>query len=319
MPKLSIIIPVYNVEKYLERCLDSVLNQTFDDIEIICVNDCSTDNSLNILNKYKNKDKRLKIINLLQNQGVSYARNMGMEFASGDYIAFLDSDDSWKSNLAETTLNAITKNSFDIVIFGHNLYKNGTYYPDKQKNESIKACIENGICKKSNNHFVNVVWDKIYKVNFLKNNLIKFDTQLTQAEDVLFSLESLSKSPKIIFLEDFLYNYSIDREGSAMYDNTNIVSNQIKAFKKMIKSNFFNQSKVDFKNYSVNIFLGGIIYFYVLTAKRKFNLYNFIEMKKLSSFLENNFSRDFLSQNKEYITLKEMTGINLKKGVSILK
>jgi glycosyltransferase involved in cell wall biosynthesis len=92
MPKVSIVIPVYNVEKYLRQCLDSVVNQTLKDIEIICVNDGSTDNSLQILEEYANKDDRIKIINK-DNGGLSSARNAGLEIATGVYIGFVDSDD----------------------------------------------------------------------------------------------------------------------------------------------------------------------------------------------------------------------------------
>ena len=93
MPKVSVIIPVYNVEKYLSECLDSVVNQTLQDIEIICVNDGSTDNSLEILKEYAEKDSRLRIINL-RNSGVSVARNIGIFAALADFIMFVDADDS---------------------------------------------------------------------------------------------------------------------------------------------------------------------------------------------------------------------------------
>ena len=97
MPKVSVIIPVYNVEKYLRECLDSVVNQTIKDIEIICVNDGSTDGSLDILNEYCSNDDRFVIINQ-ENQGLSVARNNGLNSASGDYIAFIDSDDYLLNN-----------------------------------------------------------------------------------------------------------------------------------------------------------------------------------------------------------------------------
>ena len=92
MPKISVIVPVYNVEKYLARCLDSIINQTLADIEIICINDGSTDNSLEILNDYAKKDSRIKIIDQT-NAGLSCARNAGMQIAQGEYIGFVDSDD----------------------------------------------------------------------------------------------------------------------------------------------------------------------------------------------------------------------------------
>ena len=93
MSKVSVIIPVYNAEKYLKKCLDSVINQTLPDIEIICVNDCSKDSSLNILKEYSLKDERIKIIDCEQNGGESVARNIGIDNASGDYLAFVDNDD----------------------------------------------------------------------------------------------------------------------------------------------------------------------------------------------------------------------------------
>ena len=92
-PKISVIIPCYNVEKFLKQCLDSVCGQTLKDIEIICVNDASTDKSLNILKQYAKKDKRIKIIDLQKNSGLSVARNTGIKHATGDFIGFIDSDD----------------------------------------------------------------------------------------------------------------------------------------------------------------------------------------------------------------------------------
>ncbi len=92
MPKVSIIVPVYNVEKYLSTCLDSLINQTLKDIEIICINDGSTDNSLNILNEYAQKDTRIIVINK-ENSGPGSCRNLGIEKATGEYIQFVDSDD----------------------------------------------------------------------------------------------------------------------------------------------------------------------------------------------------------------------------------
>ena len=99
-PLVSVIVPVYNVEKYLEECLDSIINQTLEDIEIICVNDGSTDNSLKILKKYAKKDNRIKIINQ-KNCGLGCARNSGLNQSQGDYIFFLDSDDYLNPNILE--------------------------------------------------------------------------------------------------------------------------------------------------------------------------------------------------------------------------
>ena len=115
MPKVSVIIPVYNTERYLRRCLDSVCNQTLSDIEIICINDCSTDNSLDILKEYADKDKRIKIINFKENKGAAVARNTGIDIVNGEYIGFIDSDDFVDSDFYEKLYNTASENNSDIA------------------------------------------------------------------------------------------------------------------------------------------------------------------------------------------------------------
>ena len=116
-PKISVIIPVYNVEKYLSECLDSIVNQTLKDIEIICVNDGSTDNSLSILQEYASKDKRIKIIDK-ENEGQGYARKVGLDIVSGEYILFCDSDDKYfLNNVFEKLYFEMDKNKSDLMIF----------------------------------------------------------------------------------------------------------------------------------------------------------------------------------------------------------
>ena len=116
MTKVSIIIPIYNVEQYLARCLDSVINQTHKEMDIICVNDCSPDNSSHILEKYAKKDARIKIVNREKNGGLSAARNSGMDVACGEYMFFLDSDDWIDPDYIESCLAAALKSNADIVI-----------------------------------------------------------------------------------------------------------------------------------------------------------------------------------------------------------
>ena len=116
-PKISVIIPVYNVEKYLSECLDSIINQTLREIEVICVNDGSTDSSLSILKEYSSKDNRVKIIDK-KNEGQGYARKVGLDIAKGEYILFCDSDDKYSSNnVFENLYKAIKKNNSDLMCF----------------------------------------------------------------------------------------------------------------------------------------------------------------------------------------------------------
>ena len=117
MPKVSVIIPVYNVEKYLRECLDSVINQTLKDIEIICINDGSTDGSLAILEEYAAKDNRIKIIDLKENIGVGKARNIAFKEVTAPYVMYLDSDDWYELNACNTAYNQISANNNDMVIF----------------------------------------------------------------------------------------------------------------------------------------------------------------------------------------------------------
>ncbi len=114
--KISVIIPIYNSEKYLSECLESIINQTFKDIEIICINDGSKDNSLNILNEYLKKDNRIIIVNQ-KNSGVSSARNKGIRLSTGDFISFIDSDDYLDLNVYEKCVQRIIRDNSDIIIF----------------------------------------------------------------------------------------------------------------------------------------------------------------------------------------------------------
>ena len=121
--KVSVIIPVHNDAPYLIKCLNSVANQTLEDIEIICVNDGSTDNSLDILNEYASKDSRFKIINQ-ENAGAAVARNKGIEIATGDYLSILDADDFFENNMLEYMYYTAKTEQSDVVICGFYLYDN---------------------------------------------------------------------------------------------------------------------------------------------------------------------------------------------------
>ena len=128
MPKVSVIIPVYNVEKHLERCLDSVVNQTLKDIEIICVNDASTDNSINILKKYAQKDKRINIIDLPENLGAGNARNKALDIAKSEYIGFIDSDDFVDLDFYKKLYSKAKTENAQVAKGSINCIKNGNKY-----------------------------------------------------------------------------------------------------------------------------------------------------------------------------------------------
>lgn len=166
-PKVSIIIPVYNVEKYIRQCLESVINQTYKNIEIIVINDGTKDGSMKIVEEYL-EDKRIKIINK-NNGGLSSARNKGIEEATGEYIYFLDSDD-W---IEKDTIEVLVKNSKDVDIIGANFFYFDEITKIKEKNKDISDDIEKG--EYSLNHCTEImVWNKLYKYSFLKEKNLTF-------------------------------------------------------------------------------------------------------------------------------------------------
>ena len=218
MSKLSVVIPVYNVEKYLSKCLDSVINQTFDDLEIICVNDASTDNSLLILDKYKHKDNRIIVINNEKNIGLGLTRNRGMEYATGEYIHFLDSDDWLELDSYEKLYGlSETFNKPDVIHFEYQYISNidgsksnrDYYYKDNLFNKVLNIEQENDIIGLWDRH----AWNKLYRTKFLKENNLLFNDYPCY-EDIEFAFNVLVKSKSICFINDILLNYRYNNSSS---------------------------------------------------------------------------------------------------------
>ena len=217
-PTVSVIIPVYNVEQYLRKCLDSVINQTFKDIEIIIVNDCSPDNSLQMIKEYQTKEERIVLIDLKQNVGLGFARNEGMKIAKGKYITFVDSDDWIASNYIEVLYNNIEKNNLDVVSASSHFYDNSL--KKLINRETVSADILNKTKKEvllipKINYCIIPACFKIYRKTFLFDNNIFFE--LRESEDNLFFFYTLLRTEKIKFIDDKIYFYRINRENSLMY------------------------------------------------------------------------------------------------------
>ena len=257
MAKVCIIIPVYNTEKYLEQCLDSVISQTFRDIEIICINDGSTDKSPKILNDYACKDSRIRVIEC-KHQGVSISRNVGLKNANSDYIMYVDSDDWIESNCVEQCYNAIKKNNSDILIFSHRRISRG--------GNSDDSVLLADFVQNSNNivhmyPFVTSIWNKIYKTSFIKENNLQFAPEISCDEDGIYNLMCLYKSPQISYLIEVLYNYRLTRTDSAIHTN-NMVEKELVAFRYLINSNEYKNTDDTLKMFSISKFCFGLIYWY---------------------------------------------------------
>ncbi len=209
MPKVSVIVPVYNVEKYLCQCLDSLVNQTLQDIEIICINDGSTDGSPDILEKYAKKDSRITVINQ-KNQGVAVARNEGLAVACGAYIGFCDPDDWVDFDFFEKLFLAADNGKFDIVKGNFNIvYDSGKTQNTEEINNIKDELNTNNIPLKT---FVTSWWSAIYRTDFLNKYKIVFP-QLAYKEDVAFLYKTLSAAENFKVVDDVFYHY-FKRKGS---------------------------------------------------------------------------------------------------------
>ena len=209
MVKVSIIVPVYNSEKYLKRCLDSLVNQTFDDIEIIVVNDGSTDRSEETIKGYMN-DKRIILINK-ENGGQASARNLGLTKAHGDYIMFIDSDDCVNLDMCDKAYNAI-KDGYDIACMDYYIIDG-----DGKKYHKISACTEGEISLKDYLLTAVCPWNKIYKKSFLVDNGFEFPEGIIY-EDYASIPTLVNYKPKVYYLPLAFVNY-IHTEVSTMRSN----------------------------------------------------------------------------------------------------
>lgn len=315
MTKITVIIPVYNVEKYIRKCLDSIINQTLKDIEIIIVNDGSPDNCQSIIDEYAKKDDR--IISLIQENGrQGKARNNGLKHAKGEYISFIDSDDYIETNMLEKMYNKAKEEDSDIVICS-----NYHIYETTNIKESIfidEELMEDSINNKKNK-LLNIISPcyKIYKRSLLLNNNISFMEKLYY-EDLAFSLKSLVLANKISYVNEPLYYYII-REGSTM-TSTNVIKNLdiIKAFEDVIT--FLKNNKLYEKYYSEiefmaidNLYISTIVR--VIRSNASKNKKNEIISKLLKYFNDNfnNYKKNkYLSTlNKNRKTIYNL--INLKQ------
>lgn len=226
---ISIIVPVYNVEKYLGKCLDSIVNQTYSNLEIICVNDGATDSSRSILEKYAAKDQRIKIIDK-ENGGLSDARNAGLGCASGEYIMFVDSDDWLDITACEKSIRIAEKQQVDVVMWSYireygqvslakNIFEKDMYFDKKNTYEKIYrrffGLYGEELAHPDNADALVTVWGKLYKSELILKNHIQFvDTKMIGTEDALFNIYVFKYVQTAYFLNEYLSHYRKDNEGS---------------------------------------------------------------------------------------------------------
>lgn len=310
MIKISIIIPVYNADKYLSNTLNCLLTQTLKELEVICINDCSTDNSIDILNRYSKQDSRIKVIDLTENIGAASARNRGLEIAQGEYLGFVDSDDEIDLNFYEKLYQKATETNSDIVKAGCKI----TELDGSSKINNLNEIIE----KTNKYRFTWQWWSAIYRKSLIKDNSIKFPDECIQGEDCVFLNKAILKANNVETINDVFYHY-IRREGSldSQELSSDKINSTILARKHMldnINSSDLSCQDKDSYNYLYNLIMTNAINFLFRTHNIELKtrivkefIENYQNMKDKES-LNNNFPYPMLLnliKDKNYSALSE--------------
>jgi glycosyltransferase involved in cell wall biosynthesis len=219
MPEISVIIPVYNVEKYIAKCLESVLAQSLSDIEIFCIDDCATDNSAAIAEEYAKKDSRIKIIRHKINKGLGAARNTGLEYACGKYVYFLDSDDYIDGIMLEKAHARLEESGCDSVwMLSRSYFEDEKIYVIENYLKNLAGCPEGIIEINAGNisDFPGYILNKVYSLDFIKKNNLLFPEGLLY-EDAEFYFKFYTKSSKVFFMREVLCTY-VRRQNSITFN-----------------------------------------------------------------------------------------------------
>ena len=301
MKKVSIIIPIYNTEAYIERCIKSVLNLTYKNTEIICVNDCSTDNSLKVIENYAQNDGRIKIISLEKNEGVSNARNIGLKNATGEYVIFIDSDDWIESDMLTEGIKKIEADNSDILCFGFCIHDNENITRIDTDAELEKFSELEPQDAKS---YLHIATAKIYKLDFIRKNNIKFPIGITASEDGVFNLLCLYKKAKFSLISRNAYNILI-RQNSATNANKNSVANEIKSDKFLLNTKEFTMLKnKELKLITFEKIIGNIEFYYNRPNSEKFRFRYNLQISLFILYLYLRFGKKTIKQCPNYKTLK---------------
>ena len=267
--RVSFIVPVYNVESYLSQCMESIFIQTVKDIEIICVDDGSTDRSGVMLDEYARIDQRVKVIHQ-NNQGLARARNVALKVASGEYIAFVDADDYIAPSMLEKTIVEADKTKADIVLFANSSFDNitGEITPAPWSLR-VKQIPTKPFSRKDCSDTLMMVtqapcWTKLYRRNFLQEHELEFQV-IPYAEDVVFTMLALGLAERISYVNEALFFYRSKRPGSLTSFADSRQLEVFRAYEKLYdelnRRGLFVELEYTFVQYvlnSVNWYLNGV-------------------------------------------------------------
>lgn len=303
--KISIIVPVYNPpEELLKKCIDSIIQQSYSNIELILIDNCSTGKCPAILKQYKAKDKRIKLFRFDENQGFSGACNKGLEMADGDYIQIVDSDDLLVKNACDHEIMSMKRNDCDVLVFGNNIFDNNTQKIMPANNVDFhyfnNKCFSLDDASAEIFHLPMCVWNKLFKKRFLDDFKIKFNNKLkVAAPDCLFSASALCLATKIGYLDEPLYIYRTNLANSVM---NNLSKKESKLYLQVITFcdeiyNLMQRVEMDKHKYLARFCLEVLNLNFSLTHKN--NRRDFYD--KMRDFFAK--SKDMFEKNKDYLPL----------------
>lgn len=256
---ISVIIPVFNVEEYIRECLESLLNQTYKDLQLIIVDDGSTDSSVSILNEYKSKFDDITLLSQ-KNQGVSVARNLALNYVKGEYTLYIDSDDFLRKDMLELMYRKAEKSNADIIICEYFIY----YSKDHKKNTIEQYAVDDSKAYKSdevidmmlNYDLQGQLWNKLFKTNLLKRNNFKFeDGRFIQ--DVFPVFKIICKSNNIVFINKALYYYRQRATSTVHKKNDKLTNDYYFAMTSIL--NYVESENIKVKGNSLKIFRAKVL------------------------------------------------------------
>lgn len=282
---VSIIVPVYNAEKYIKKCLDSLINQTYSNLEIICINDGSTDHTREILEFYRKKDSRIKVVSI-PNSGPSVARNMGLDLSTGEYIHFVDADDFIQDNTYEILIECISEFDWDDIIFGGNIIGKYDDYIGDILNTKYKKYRNTGpynvvFNEKSARPYL---WLHFIKKSILEQNKkIRFKDNMELGEDQIFLFDFLPRAKNLMVIVDKLYNYRRDVGASITNKYDSMVKTKTDSHFEIVENIINDWKYYGFYNYGCDDLWSWITNFIFYT------------IWQLPDFLRNEYARQFKS------------------------
>lgn len=313
-PKVSIIIPIYNAETTLHTCLLSVINQTYNNLEIILVNDGSTDNSLQICQQFARQDKRIKVITQ-NNLGPSAARNKGIDHSTGQYIQFVDADDQLTKLMTETLINKMTR-STDLVLCGYKVVKN-------KMSKVITPNINGIFSLEQFCHYIGQLFaqqllpspcNKLYLTNIIKKNKLSFPIHLNFGEDLVFNMTYLKKCKQIAMTNQSLYIYNNYPNSLSKQINENYLNEQLRLIQKVERFLRHQQTYTNKNKQALNIVFSQSVINTFSQLIEQYNNRQAIEREINNLFLNKHIRHNLhlLTGSLQALLIKKLITFNLK-------